>query len=103
MYSGGGYDGLKPKRDLALRARRRGIPTVVLTVSDCDDHGRRIARAAAEDCTAWAAHFGADEGWLSFERIALTEEQAAEHGLLGGPLTNVSPAANGRHNAGKSR
>jgi hypothetical protein len=54
-------------RDLALRAWRRGIPTVVLTVSDCDDHDRRIARAAAEDCTAWAAHFGADAGWLSFE------------------------------------
>ena len=82
VYSGSGFDGLLAKKDLARRAARRDVPTVVLRITDWDDYGLRIARAGLEDSLAWAEHFGAEPGWLSFKRIALTRDQAREHGLL---------------------
>jgi hypothetical protein len=82
VYSGAGYDGLKGKRALARRATGRDVPTVVLRVSDYDPHGLAIAHASLEDSVAWAKHFGAEPGWLSFDRIALTRDQARDHGLL---------------------
>ena len=82
VYSGGGYDGLKAKRAMGQRAADREVPTVVLRISDYDDHGLKIARASEEDSVAWAEHFDAPEGWLTFERIALTEQQAIDHSLL---------------------
>jgi hypothetical protein len=84
VYSGGGYDGLKAKRALGERAAGRDVPTVVLRISDYDRHGLIIATAGMEDSIAWAGHFGADDGWLTVERVALTEAQAREHDLLDG-------------------
>jgi hypothetical protein len=83
VYSGGGYDGIKGKRALGQRAAGRNVPTVVLRVTDYDDHGLAIAKASVEDSTAWAeGYYEADPGWLEFERIALTEQQAADNDLL---------------------
>lgn len=83
VYSGGGYDGIKGKRAAGNRAARRDVPTVVLRVSDYDDHGLALARASSEDSIAWAErYYDAEPGWLSFERIALTEDQAADADLL---------------------
>jgi hypothetical protein len=82
VYSGAGYDGLKGKRAFAERARLREVPTVVLRITDWDHDGRVMARACTEDSEAWARHLGAPDGWLSFERIALTEDQARLAGLL---------------------
>lgn len=79
VYSGGGFDGLKGKRAFGERAAERGVLTVVLHVGDRDDHGDNIFTAAAEDSVAWAEHLG---GELSFHRLALTVDQAEEHGLL---------------------
>jgi hypothetical protein len=81
VYSGGGFDGLKGKRAVAERARERDMrPTLVLHIGDRDPHGEMIYNAVREDALAW---FAADGGWqLEFERLALTEEQAEEYGLL---------------------
>lgn len=83
VYSGGGYDGIKGKRAAGNRAARRDVPTVVLRVSDYDDHGLALARASSEDSIAWAEqYYGAEPEWLTFERIALTQDQAADADLL---------------------
>jgi hypothetical protein len=83
VFSGAGFDGLKGKRFFADRAARRGVPTVVLQITDFDIHGGHIASAAEEDAQAWATeHYGLPAGWLSFERIALTRTQAEENDLL---------------------
>lgn len=80
VYSGAGFDGLKAKRDAADRAAGREVPTLVLHVGDCDEHGERIFTAVSEDAAAWVT--GRPQGWLTFRRLALTVEQAAQHGLL---------------------
>ena len=83
VYSGGGFDGLKGKRAVAERAADREVPTVVLRISDYDTHGLRIAEAAAADSSAWSENeHGMPWDWLEFERIALTEDQAADAGVL---------------------
>jgi hypothetical protein len=53
----------------------------VLTVGDLNIHGRWIHEAAAEDATGWLNGRGGDD-WLTFRRLALTEDQAEEHNLL---------------------
>jgi hypothetical protein len=82
VYSGGGYDGLKGKRQVAERATARDVPTVILHVGDYDPHGNRIFTAVSEDAVAWADSDGHPDGWLEFRRLALTREQAEQHGLL---------------------
>jgi hypothetical protein len=84
VYPSGGYGGLKGRRVLAARAARREVPTVVLAVTDLDRHGRRIYTSAAEDAQAWVSAYapGRPGDWLAFERIAVTRDQAADHGVL---------------------
>jgi hypothetical protein len=95
VYSGAGFDGLKGKRDVADRANDRELPTLILHIGDRDPHGELIFGALEEDVQAWAADrarwdseavelmdaAGVSE-WLTFERLALTYDQAAQHGLL---------------------
>lgn len=57
VYSGGGFDGLKPKRHAAERAAQRDVPTVVLHIGDYDLHGGWIFQAVAEDVAAWLPHY----------------------------------------------
>jgi hypothetical protein len=78
VYSGGGYGGLKGRRQLAARAVAREVPTVVLVVTDLNTHGEAIYRSAAEDAVAWTVAAGGEDGWLTFHRIAVTETQARE-------------------------
>jgi hypothetical protein len=80
VYSGGGFDGLKGKRSVADRAAGRDMPTLILHVGDRDPHGEMIYNAVKEDAEAWALDAGCWE--LRFERLALTADQAEEHGLL---------------------
>jgi hypothetical protein len=83
VYSGGGFDGLKGKRAFASRAAERQVPTVVLRISDYDDHGLMMSESTAADCEAWAImYYGCDPDKLTFERIALTYEQADANDLL---------------------
>jgi hypothetical protein len=82
VYSGGGFDGLKGKRAVADRAAGRAMPSLVLHIGDRDPHGEMIYNAVREDAEAWSADHGQAGDWLTFERLALTEDQALEHGLL---------------------
>jgi hypothetical protein len=84
VSSGAGYGGLKGVRELAERAAHREVPTIVLVVTDLDPHGERIHHAADEDARAWLPHYQPDRpaDWLTFERIAITEPQAREAGVL---------------------
>lgn len=83
VYSGGGFDGLKGKRALAQRAADRDVPTIVLRITDYDEHGLRIAESSALDSHAWAVrYYGAEPDQLEFRRIALTEQQAVDADLL---------------------
>ena len=82
VFAGGGYGGLKSRRQLAARALARDVPTVVGVVTDLDDDGRRIFASAAEDAAAWAAAEGAPDGWLRFARLAVTVDQARTHDVL---------------------
>src|SRR4029450_2745833 len=49
VYSGGGMDGLKPKKDAAHRAARRAVPTIIGHLADYNLAGGNIADAFAED------------------------------------------------------
>jgi hypothetical protein len=85
VYSGGGFDGLKAKRAFARRAAEREVPTRVLTVTDLDDYGLGIHTSVSEDAIAWLRMVEAPhrpKGWLRFERIAITADQARPEGLL---------------------
>ena len=83
VYSGAGFDGLKGKRALAERASGRDVPTVVLRVTDWDEHGRVMADSSFRDSHAWSVSYYDSPGdLLQVERIALTEIQAADAGLL---------------------
>jgi hypothetical protein len=83
VYSGAGFGGLKGNWLMADRAAEREVPTIVLQISDYDTRGLEIAQAAEEDVIAWSEnHYGKEPGWVQFQRIALTEQQAEEHDLL---------------------
>jgi hypothetical protein len=83
VYSGAGFDGLKGKIAVASRAVGRDRPTVVLHIGDRDPHGEMIFEAISEDAGAWAASMDRGEGGgVEFRRLALTEDQAEEFGLL---------------------
>jgi hypothetical protein len=57
VYPGGGFDGIKGKRDAAKRAASRDVPTVALHVGDYDKHGRWIFKAVAEDVACWVPSY----------------------------------------------
>jgi hypothetical protein len=85
VYSGGGMDGLKPKKEAARRAARREVPTIIGHIADFDIYGGNIADAFAEDAIAWTEWHRREDGArgsLSVVRLALTHEQAAAHELL---------------------
>jgi hypothetical protein len=85
VYSGGGSDGLKPKKEAAERAARRGVPTIIGHLADYDEDGGDIADAFAEDALAFTDWHRDNEdasGSLTIERLGLTLAQAREHELL---------------------
>jgi hypothetical protein len=85
VYSGGGADGLKPKKQAAKRAAHRGVPTIIGHLADYDEDGGDIADAFAEDAVAfadWHREYEEASGSLTIERLGLTLAQAQEHDLL---------------------
>jgi hypothetical protein len=86
VYSGGGFDGLKGKRNAAERIAQRarqGVRTVILLIGDYDQHGELIRDVYEEDVGAWVTeHHALDLDVVEFRTLALTESQAIEHDLL---------------------
>jgi hypothetical protein len=85
VYSGSGSDGLKPKKEAAERAARRGVPTIIGHLADYDEDGGDIADAFAEDAIAFAAwhrDYENASGSLMIARLALTLAQARRYNLL---------------------
>jgi hypothetical protein len=85
VYSGGGWESIKLKHDLAKDAadeyRRKGRPTLALHCGDFDADGAGIFEAGIADVRAFIAGFLPDEDAeevLQVERLMLTQEQAAE-------------------------
>jgi hypothetical protein len=85
VYSGGGMDGLKPKKEAAYRAAWRKVPTVMAHLTDWNEYGRNISVAFEEDAQeflGWHRDYEDAPGFLSVERIGLTLEQARDNDLL---------------------
>ncbi|WP_097935177.1 MULTISPECIES: hypothetical protein [unclassified Streptomyces] len=83
--SGSGFNALPAKRGAALRAAADGHRAVrVFVVSDWDPSGVHLFSALAEDVTAFAA-VDAPGTEVVFERLAVTEQQIAEHQLPTAP------------------
>jgi hypothetical protein len=85
VYSGGGMDGLKGKKDAAQRAAEREVPTLVGHLADYDRAGGDIRDAFAEDVIAfvdWHSDYKGASGSVDIIRLGLTREQAIDHDLL---------------------
>jgi hypothetical protein len=85
VYSGGGADGLKPKKEAASRAAWRKVPTKIAHLTDWNEHGRDIADAFKEDVVAfcdWHREHEDAPGSLSVVHLGLTLAQAKAHKLL---------------------
>jgi hypothetical protein len=77
VSSGGGYDSVTAKHDLAKRVARRAMedrPTRVLHVGDFDPSGEGMYETLRDDVDAMLNDLGIP-GWYTVERLALTEEQ----------------------------
>ncbi|MEH6375883.1 hypothetical protein V7793_16325 [Streptomyces sp. KLMMK] len=85
VYSGSGFNGLPAKRGAALRAaadRQRAVR--IFVISDWDQSGIHLFSALAEDVAAFAAVDAPDTD-VTFERLAVTEQQVADHHLPTAP------------------
>jgi hypothetical protein len=83
-YSAGGFNGLTDKHETASRLARQDKPCIVFHVGDLDPSGLSIVDALAEDVTLLAR--GMNRGArVKFVRVAVTEDQVAEHGLPTAP------------------
>jgi len=81
VFSGSGFSGLPAKRATALRAAAGLHRDVrIFVVSDWDPSGVHLFSALAEDVTAFAA-VDAPSSRITFERLAVTEQQIADHQL----------------------
>ena len=87
-YSAGGFNGLTDKHETAERLARQRKPCIVFHVGDLDPSGLAIVDALAEDVTLMArgiAHRRGRDALVQFIRVAVTEDQVAEHGLPTAP------------------
>ena len=83
VFSGSGYDSIKPVRHTAARIAGREVPTVTLYIGDLDLHGERIAGAFEEDVRGWLTrHHDRPDEWWTVVRLGITEAQALELGVL---------------------
>ena len=91
IFAGSGYAGLKGIRRFATRAAARDVPTVVMTITDYDEHGLTIAERVEHDAVEWfnegpsnirmrrdVERQGGSPG-LEFVRIGITPDQAARY------------------------
>ena len=87
-YSAGGFNGLTDKHETADRLARQRKPCIVFHVGDLDPSGLAIVDALAEDVTLMARGIARRRGrdaLVQFIRVAVTEDQVAEHGLPTAP------------------
>ena len=82
VRSGGGFDSLTAKHDLALHYVRQDKPVVVLHVGDFDPSGEAIWVNFKEDVSAFVEKDGGD---LTVKRIAVTTEQRDQYNLPTSP------------------
>lgn len=96
VYSSGGFDSLTAKKRLSDRICDTGKPAIILHLGDYDPSGESIFNAVADDVAAFVE---ADRPWgtitVDFERVALTEEQVAEHDLPTAPAKASDSRAKG--------
>ncbi len=82
VNSGGGYDSVTAKHDLAQRVLERHreleLPTVVLHIGDFDPSGEGMYETLRDDVGAMVYDYGMPETELTVVRVALTEEQVIE-------------------------
>lgn len=79
-YSAGGFNGLTDKHETAERLARQRKPCIVFHVGDLDPSGLSIVDALAEDVTLMARGMNR-AARVTFVRVAVTEDQVAEHDL----------------------
>lgn len=82
VSSGGGYDSVTAKHNLAQRTAsrylREDISTTVLHVGDFDPSGEGMYDTLREDAGEMVWQLCGDRRAIQFERVALTEEQVME-------------------------
>ncbi|MFJ8351305.1 hypothetical protein ACIQ9J_34065 [Streptomyces sp. NPDC094153] len=83
VYGSGGFESVCAKHGAALRIAHREVPTWVLSVGDYDPSGLSILDAAAEDVAVFVEELGGTVPTV--KRIAVTEQQIAEYGLITAP------------------
>ena len=85
-YSGGGFDSLTVKKEVADRAAAFVGETIILHVGDYDPSGESIFESMTEDARAFVLADAPDpQTDLVPVRVALTEAQVDEHGLPTAP------------------
>lgn len=83
VYSAGGFLSVTATYEIAVRAMKRGVPTILLHIGDYDPSGESIFTALAED----VGQFCEDRGFDAPEaiRVALTARQVERHSLPTAP------------------
>ena len=82
VRSGGGFDSLTAKHDLARHYANQGDPVVVLHVGDYDPSGEALWQNLSEDVGAFCTAMG---GSLEVRRIAVTKLQQEQFDLPTAP------------------
>jgi hypothetical protein len=89
LYPVRGYSSITVLHDIAQRIADDGRPAFIYQLGDRDPSGEDAARVAERDICRWA-----DDAEITFERIAITDEQVAEMDLdrlsLAGRPTKLS-------------
>jgi hypothetical protein len=80
VYSGGGSDGLKPKREAAARGAQCTVPTLIGHLADYDEDGGDFQRTPLpQDALAfakWHLEYQGAPGRLHIVRLGLTRPAA---------------------------
>ena len=86
VRSGGGFDSLTAKHDLAQHYARQGKPVTVLHVGDYDPSGEAIWTALGEDLTAFCDSLDTE---FLIKRVAVTPAQRDEFNLPTAPAKKI--------------
>lgn len=82
VRSGGGFDSITAKHDLAQHFAAQGKPVIVLHIGDFDPSGEALWMNLSEDVSAFCRSLGAD---LYVERLAVTPRQQQQYSLPTAP------------------
>jgi hypothetical protein len=92
VYSSSGFNSTTAKHDTAERLSDHSEATV-LHVGDLDPSGVAIFDSLSEDVTAFLGDMAPDS-WVTFERIAVTEDQVVFHDLTTSPPKKTDRRSN---------